>query len=188
MYKVKFTQFFEASHASNKDSGHVSAVKPSRFTARATTTCLLILLAGASLVMTGCANPNASASVYTYGQAQTEQVVREGTVKAVRPIVIQQERSSGVGLIAGGALGGVAGSAVGDGTGRTLAIVGGALLGALAGEKVEEAATKTNGLEITVRLDNGETRVIAQAADVALSVGQRVQVISGAGPTRVVPN
>ncbi len=153
-----------------------------------TTTSLVVMIAGTALMMSGCANPNASASTYTYGQAQTEQVVREGTVKAIRPIVIQQERSSGAGLIAGGALGGVAGSAVGDGTGRTLAIVGGALLGALAGEKVEEAATKTNGIEITVRLDNGETRVIAQAADVALSVGQRVQVISGAGPTRVVPN
>jgi len=151
------------------------------------TTCLAVLVVGLALMISGCANPNASASVYTYGQAQTEQVVREGTVKAVRPIVIQKEKSSGAGLIAGGALGGVAGSAVGGGTGRTLAIVGGALLGALAGEKVEEAATKTNGLEITVRLDNGETRVIAQAADVALSVGQRVQVISGAGPTRVVP-
>lgn len=150
--------------------------------------CLVFTVAGSALTLTGCASPNASASVYTYGQAQTEQVVREGTVRAVRPIVIQQERSSGAGLVAGGALGGVAGSAVGDGTGRTLAIVGGALLGALAGQKVEEAATKTNGLEITVRLDNGETRVIAQAADVALSVGQRVQVISGAGPTRVVPN
>ena len=153
-----------------------------------TTTFLVAMMSGAALMMSGCAKPNASASTYTYGQAQTEQVVREGTVKAVRPIVIQQERSSGAGLIAGGALGGVAGSAVGDGTGRTLAIVGGALLGALAGDKVEEAATKTNGLEITVRLDNGETRVIAQAADVPLSVGQRVQIISGAGPTRVVPN
>lgn len=146
-----------------------------------------LIVLSTSVALSGCANPNASASVYTYSQAQTEQVVREGTVTAVRPIVIQKDKSSGAGLIAGGALGGVAGSAVGEGTGRTLAIVGGALLGALAGEKVEEAATKTNGLEITIRLDNGETRVVAQAADVPISVGQRVQVISGAGPTRVVP-
>jgi outer membrane lipoprotein SlyB len=40
---------------------------------------------------------------------------------------------------------------------------------------------------VTVRLDNGETRVIAQAADVPLAVGQRVRLISGNGPTRVVP-
>ena len=81
----------------------------------------------------------------------------------------------------------MAGSSVGGGTGRTLAIIGGALLGAVAGNAVEEQVGKKDGLEITIRLDNGETRVIAQEADVPFSVGQRVQVISGAGPTRVAP-
>jgi outer membrane lipoprotein SlyB len=84
-------------------------------------------------------------------------------------------------------VGGVAGSAVGGGTGRTLAIIGGALLGALAGNAVEDRMGKKDGLEITVRLDNGETRVIAQEADLPIMMNQRVQVISGAGPTRVVP-
>ena len=65
--------------------------------------------------------------------------------------------------------------------------MGGAVLGGLAGNTIENTAAKTKGLEITVRLDNGETRVIAQADDVPLSSGQRVQLISGGGPTRVVP-
>lgn len=140
-----------------------------------------------SISVSGCSTPSASAGVYTYGQAQSEQIVRYGTVTGLRPVVIQNDRSSGAGMIAGGALGGVAGSAVGGGTGRDLAIVGGAILGALAGEKIEEQAGKTQGIEITVRLDNGETRVIAQADDQRLAVGSRVQVISGAGPVRVVP-
>lgn len=141
-----------------------------------------------SLTVSGCQTPSASANVYTYGQAQSEQIVRHGRVIAVRPVTIQRDRSSGAGMIAGGALGGVAGSAIGGGTGRDLAIVGGAILGALAGEKVEESMGKTQGYEITVRLDNGEERVIAQEADVPISVGQRVSVISGAGPARVVPD
>jgi outer membrane lipoprotein SlyB len=145
---------------------------------------LLVLLA---VGVTGCSTPSASSKVYTYGQAQSEQIVRNGTVTNVRTIVIQQDKTSGAGMIAGGALGGVAGSAVGGGTGRDLAIVGGAILGALVGNKVEEGAGKTDGLEITVRLDNGETRVIAQEADVPITVGQRVQVISGTGVTRVTP-
>lgn len=140
-----------------------------------------------SINVSGCSTPSASAGVYTYGQAQSEQIVRFGTVTGLRPVVIQKDRSSGVGMIAGGALGGVAGSAVGGGTGRDLAIVGGAILGALAGEKIEEQAGKTQGVEITVRLDNGETRVIAQEDDQRLAIGSRVQVISGAGPVRVVP-
>lgn len=145
------------------------------------------VVVAAAGVVAGCANPSASSNVYTYGQAQREQVVRNGTVTAVRPITIQKEGTTGAGMVAGGAVGGVAGSAVGGGTGRTLAIIGGALLGAVAGNAVEEQVGKKNGLEITVRLDNGETRVIAQEADVPISVGQRVQVISGAGPTRVAP-
>lgn len=138
-------------------------------------------------VLAGCANPSASSGVYSYGQAQREQIVRSGTVTAVRPIVIQNDKSSGAGVLAGGALGGVAGNAIGGGSGRAIATVGGAILGAIAGNAAEGRIGRTSGLEVTVRLDNGETRVVAQEADVPLSVGQRVQVISGAGPTRVTP-
>lgn len=140
-----------------------------------------------ALVLAGCANQSASGSVYSYGQAQQEQVVRYGTVVSVRSVVIQSDKSSGLGAVAGGALGGVAGSSIGGGRGQILTSIGGALLGGLAGNAVENQVNKTQGLEITVRLDNGETRVIAQANDIALSSGQRVQVISGGGPTRVVP-
>lgn len=144
-------------------------------------------LVGAMGVIAGCANPSASSSVYNYDQAQREQIVRYGTVVAVRNVVIQSEKSSGAGMIAGGALGGVAGNAVGGGSGRAIATVGGAILGGLLGNTVENQVNKTQGLEIEVRLDNGETRVIAQAADVPISAGQRVRVLSGNGPTRVVP-
>lgn len=144
-------------------------------------------VAGSLAVLAGCAHQSASSSVYTYGQAQREQIVRLGTVEAVRNVVIQNERSSGAGALAGGALGGVAGSSIGGGRGQILAAIGGGLLGAMAGDAVEHQTGKSGGLEITVRLDNGETRVIAQEADVAISAGQRVRVVSGNGPTRVVP-
>ncbi len=147
----------------------------------------MVALAGSMVVLAGCANDNASSSVYSYGQAQREQIVRIGTVEAVRNVTIQKDHSSGAGVLAGGALGGVAGSTVGGGTGNILATIGGGILGAVAGNAVENRVGKTHGLEITVRLDNGETRVIAQEADVAIGVGQRVRLISGNGPTRVVP-
>jgi len=145
------------------------------------------VLASSMGVLAGCANDTASSSVYSYGQAQREQVVRMGTVVSVRNVTIQHDKSSGAGMIAGGALGGVAGSTIGGGTGNVLATVGGVILGGLAGNAVENQVGKTKGLEITVRLDNGETRVVAQAADVPISSGQRVRLISGNGPTRVVP-
>ncbi|WP_019938110.1 glycine zipper 2TM domain-containing protein [Bordetella sp. FB-8] len=138
-------------------------------------------------VLAGCATPSASSSVYTYGQAQREQIVRTGTITSMRPITIEKSGTSGAGAVAGGLVGGVAGAGVGRGMGNALAAVGGAVIGALAGNAIEGHMGKTSGYEITVRLDNGETRVIAQSADQPLSVGQRVQVISGAGPTRVAP-
>lgn len=144
-------------------------------------------VAGSLTVLAGCAHQSASSSVYTYGQAQREQIVRLGTVEGVRNVVIQNDRSSGAGGLAGAALGGVAGSAIGGGRGQVLAAIGGGLLGAMAGDTVEHRMAQSAGLEITVRLDNGETRVIAQEADVPLSVGQRVRVVSGGGPTRVTP-
>lgn len=147
---------------------------------------LLAVVASAS-ILAGCANNSASGSVYSYGDAQREQTVRVGTVQSVRNVTIQQERTSGAGVLAGGALGGVAGSAIGGGRGKILTTIGGGLLGAMAGNAVENQMGKTKGLEIVVRLDNGETRVVAQAADIAVSPGQRVRMISGNGPTRVVP-
>lgn len=142
---------------------------------------------GTLAVVAGCANPSASSSVYSYGQAQQEQIVRTGTVVSVRSVVIQNDRSSGAGMLAGGALGGVAGNAIGGGSGKVITTVGGAILGGLLGNTIENQVGKTQGLEITVRLDNGETRVVAQAADVSFQSGQRVRLISGGGPTRVVP-
>lgn len=150
---------------------------------------LLAVLAvfGSLSVLVGCAHQSASSSVYTYGQAQREQIVRLGTVESVRNVMIQNDRTSGAGSLAGAALGGVAGSAIGGGRGQILAAIGGGLLGAMAGDKIEHEMGKSAGLEITVRLDNGEVRVIAQEADIPFSVGQRVRVVSGSGPTRVTP-
>ena len=142
---------------------------------------------GAVLLVSGCAHHSASSQTYTYGQAQREQVVRYGTVENVRPITIQSDRSSGLGAASGAAIGGVAGSSIGGGRGHIFATIGGALLGGIAGEQIEHRVQKSEGLEITVRMDNGETRVIAQEADVPISRGQRVQVISGSGPVRVSP-
>ncbi|MBV6305372.1 glycine zipper 2TM domain-containing protein [Candidimonas humi] len=147
---------------------------------------LAATLAAASM-LAGCVNDTASGSVYTYDQAQREQVVRTGTVQSVRPVLIEQRGTSGVGALAGGVLGGAVGSTIGRGGGNVLATVGGAIAGGLLGNAVENQAGRTQGLEITIRLDNGETRVIAQAADVPISPGQRVRLISGGGPTRVVP-
>lgn len=149
-------------------------------------TTMAVVLTAVAFVA-GCANHSASSSVYTYGQAQNEQIVRLGTVQSVRYITIQPEQSSGFGGVSGAAVGGVAGSTIGGGRGNILATMGGAILGGLAGNAIENQTQKKQGLEITVLLDSGETRAIAQEADVMFSIGQRVRLLSGNGPTRVAP-
>ncbi len=145
-------------------------------------------LAAASVVfIAGCAGQSASSSVYSYGQAQNEQIVRLGTVQSVRYITLKSDKPSGFGAASGAALGGVAGSTIGGGKGNLLATIGGVMLGGLAGNAIENRTDQKQGLEITIQMDNGETRAIAQEADIMFTAGQRVRVLSGNGPSRVTP-
>ncbi len=131
-----------------------------------------------SFFLIGCAS-SMSGSAYSRDQARQLQTVREGTVVAVRPVRIEGTKS-GLGTIAGGVLGGALGSAVGEGSGKVIGIAAGGVGGAIAGSAVEEGVTRQNGLEITVRLDSGETVAIVQAADEQFAPGERVKVVSGA--------
>jgi len=138
----------------------------------------------ASAVITGCASTS-SGSVYSGGQARQEQTVRMGVVESVRQVSIEGSKS-GVGTVAGGLVGGVAGSNVGGGSrGSAVGTILGAVAGGLAGNAIEQGTTKKQGLEITVKLDNGEFRAITQDADEAFRPGERVRLLSGGGVTRV---
>lgn len=138
----------------------------------------------ASAFVTGCANTS-SGSVYSGGQARQEQTVRMGVVESVRQVTIEGSKS-GVGTIAGGAIGGVAGSNIGGGNrGSAVGTILGAVAGGLAGNAIEQGTTKKPGLEITVKLDNGELRAITQDADESFRPGERVRLLSGGGVTRV---
>ena len=134
--------------------------------------------------ITGCASTS-SGSVYSSGQARQEQTVRMGVVESVRQVTIEGSKS-GVGTIAGGAIGGVAGSNIGGGSrGSAVGTILGAVAGGLAGNAIEQGTTKKQGLEITVKLDNGELRAITQDADENFRPGERVRLLSGGGVTRV---
>ncbi|MBL8383735.1 MAG: hypothetical protein JNM90_11695 [Burkholderiales bacterium] len=148
-----------------------------------TGTVILVALA-VSLGTAGCATRSSSGSVYTPGQAQREQTVRMGIVESVRSVTIEPQRS-GVGAATGGIVGGIAGSNVGGGRGAVVGSVLGAVAGGIAGQAAEGAITRKPGLEITVKLDNGELRAITQEADETFRPGERVRLLSGNGVTRV---
>jgi outer membrane lipoprotein SlyB len=145
---------------------------------------LLVLLLAASLP--GCMTRE-SANVYGRHEAGREQVVRMGTVDAVRKVSIEGSQT-GVGGAAGAIGGGIAGGSVGHGRGSAVAGVLGAVAGGVAGNAVEGGVTQKAGLEITVKLDSGEMRAIVQEADQPFEPGQRVRLLTSGGITRVTPN
>lgn len=146
-----------------------------------------IAIAGAvaaCALLAGCASTS-SGSVYSSGQAGREQTVRMGVVESVRQVTIKGP-NSGVGTIAGGAIGGVAGSNIGGGNrGSAVGTILGAIAGGLAGNAIEQSTSKKPGLEITVKLDNGELRAVTQNADEGFRPGERVRLLSAGGVTRV---
>jgi outer membrane lipoprotein SlyB len=145
---------------------------------------ILLIAAVAATGFAGCANPHTSASQYSSGQIGREQVIRMATVESVRVVLIDKGHT-GIGTGAGAVVGGVAGSTIGQGKGSVVGAVLGAVAGGVAGQAMENSAQKQEGLEITVRLDNGELRAIVQAADEQFRPGDRVRLLSGAGGTRV---
>lgn len=135
-------------------------------------------------LMAGCAGSH-SASDYGRGQTRQEMLVRFGVVESVRPVTIESDRGGSVGTVTGAVLGGLAGSNIGGGRGAVAATVLGAVAGGAAGAAVEGSLASKQGVEVTVRLDNGQYIAVAQETDQDLRPGDRVRVLSGGGATRV---
>lgn len=98
-----------------------------------------------------------------------------GVVVSVKEIE-QEGKGSGLGAIAGGVAGGIIGNQVGQGTGRDLATLAGLVGGAFAGNTVEKKIKKTNVYDVTVKLGNGEERVIHYSTAPGVMAGDRIKV------------
>lgn len=142
----------------------------------------MILLVAAAL--SACSVSHYSSGVYTPRQTMNEQSVRMGYVESIREIVIEKGQS-GVGTLTGAALGGLAGSNVGQGKGSVAAGILGAVAGGMIGQSIEKDMNHVRGLEITIKLDSGELRAITQDADEMFRIGDRVRLLSNGHTTRV---
>ncbi len=92
-------------------------------------------------------------------------------------------------LFRSGAIGGILGSTIGGGTGSEIASIGGALLGGFLGNQAGNEVTKRNGVNLTIKMDSGNTISIVQQVNpkVIFHAGERVQVNSNNGTARVTP-
>ena len=145
----------------------------------------LSLLSIASL--SGCANMYSSESAAVYSKSDMRQIheVEYGKVLDVKMVKMEGDKSDLL-TLGGTALGGIAGSSVGQGRGSAAGAVIGAMVGGMAAQSMQRGATK-DAYELTVQTDKGRTISIVQEADVPISAGQRVKILTGNGTARVLP-
>ncbi|WP_120993390.1 glycine zipper domain-containing protein [Stutzerimonas urumqiensis] len=140
-----------------------------------------------ALLSGGCTS-NLTGDTYSRDEARTVQTVRYGTVESLRPVQIEGTKTP-IGTGAGAVIGGIAGSGVGGGRGSAVAAVIGAVAGGMLGSAAEEGITRAQGVEITVREDDGNMRAYVQEVEPnqVFRVGQRVRILTVDGTSRVAP-
>ncbi len=149
---------------------------------------LAVLVAGfaaTALLLGGCAS-NLTGDSYSRDEARTVQNVRMGTIEHLRPVKIEGTKTP-IGAGAGAAVGGIGGSTMGGGKGSYVLAVIGAVAGGLLGAAAEEGLTRTQGVEITVKEDDGTMRAYVQEVEPneVFRVGQRVRIMTVNGTSRV---
>jgi outer membrane lipoprotein SlyB len=102
-----------------------------------------------------------------------------GVIESVREIAAKG-KGSGLGAVGGAVVGGLLGNQVGGGRGKDVMTVVGAVGGAVAGNEVEKRVKTTSSYEITVRLNDGSSRVISEASAPTWRIGDKVKIVNGA--------
>jgi outer membrane lipoprotein SlyB len=144
---------------------------------------LALVVSGLGVALVGCTFPSSRRTV-PIGQANVLNRVEVGVVTNVRPVTIEGKNTN-LGTF-GGAVVGSAAASGGRGVTGAIAQASGAVVGAVAGQAVEEVATRKNAQEITVRLDDGSTVVVTQEASTGFfQDGDRVRILNGGGYARV---
>ena len=127
----------------------------------------------------GCAAPQT-----TYEPPE----IRQGVIEQIAPANLTSNHNQGLGAVLGGAAGLGLGSLIGAGTGRDVAMVAGAIGGALVGNEVQKNnAQPVPGQQIIVRTQSGVLVAVTQPLGPYLEVGQRVYLQGSGENTRVIP-
>ena len=101
-----------------------------------------------------------------------------GVIESVQEVQHRGE-GTGIGAVGGAVVGGLLGNQVGSGRGNTAATVIGAVGGVVAGNEIEKRVKSTKNYAITVRLDDGSSRVINAANAPAWRTGDHVKIVDG---------
>ncbi len=135
--------------------------------------------------LAGC-TPDYSPNTYASNAVQQANKVEPAVVVGFRQVEISA--SGTVGVVSGGAAGGILGSQSGDiGVNSALGAVAGTVIGGIVGTGVEHMTGDTTGWEYIVRKPNGDLLSVTQKEPTPLPIGQKVLVITG-NQARIVPD
>jgi len=123
---------------------------------------------------TRAAKPLASGALVPVAQVEPPRCDGCGVVQLVKTVKVKGKPNY-LGAIAGGVAGAALGNQVGKGDGRSVATVLGAVGGAVAGREIEKQVRSDTRYDVTVKLDNGTTRMISYEADPGIAVGAKVR-------------
>jgi outer membrane lipoprotein SlyB len=144
----------------------------------------LALLAATPLCFTGCVG-GLGGNDYARGEARQPMSIRFAVVESVRRVKLEGTKTP-IGPAAGAVTGGVIGSSLGRGISSTIGAALGAIAGGVGGAAAEEAVTRQDGVEITVKFENGEYLAIVQADEGEhFQRGERVRLVGSGQATRV---
>jgi outer membrane lipoprotein SlyB len=138
-------------------------------------------------VSTSAKNTGSGATLPATKSASTSSATRKaapstcaGCGVVVNIVAIEQKGDgSGLGAVAGGVVGGVLGNQVGGGTGKKILTVAGVAGGAYAGHQAEKALNAKTRYEVTVNMDDGNTRSFSYDRQPDFPIGSRVKLVNG---------
>lgn len=146
---------------------------------------VLLIASLSGMVLTGCQTGDSLPNVYKRGELQKAHQTQFGTVLSLKKIQIQGEGNK-ILTVGGAALGALAAKNIGGGTGAIAAAVVGGLAGGYATDAITGKMNNADGIEFTVKLDNGRIVTFAQEGDVNRYMpNQRVKLVTSNGKTRV---
>lgn len=102
-----------------------------------------------------------------------------GVIEGIRQFM-HDGQGTGLGAIAGGVIGGALGSNLGKGNGRTLASIAAAIGGGMIGNRIEKSQHQTVGYQVSLRMENGTTRLIEMSTVPSWRIGDAVRLVDGA--------
>lgn len=145
----------------------------------------IIAIATLPFLFVSCAQQSLTGDTYSRNETGQAQSVQQGKITSIRYVKI--EGGTTAGTILGGVAGGVLGNQIGGGAGKTLATVGGAGLGAVAGSHAQQSMGSRQGIEIQVRIDGGGSLSVTQEVNPreSFSVGDRVRVLGNGSRARI---